>query len=113
MGGYPPANISKTPNTTTMADEEPQEEEDEQPETLYENFQLPRPPPYYHQFTEKNLQRLKDLKDLHGHDIEDATTKASILLDLPSELRCLVPPEPPEDGIVLNFGDTKTVRLAC
>ncbi|KAE9983776.1 hypothetical protein BLS_003692 [Venturia inaequalis] len=89
-------------------EEDHQEGEDEQPETLYENFQLPRPPPYYHQFTEKNLQRLKDLKELHGHDIDNATTKASILLDLPPELRCLVPPEPPEDGIVLNFGDTKT-----
>ncbi|TLD32368.1 mediator of RNA polymerase II transcription subunit 7 [Venturia nashicola] len=91
-----------------MADVEEPQEEDEQPEILYENFQLPRPPPYYHQFTEKNLQRLQDLKELHGHDIDNPRTKASILLDLPSELRCLVPPEPPEDGIVLNFGDTKT-----
>lgn len=98
-----------------MADapQEEKEEEVEQTETLYENFQLPRPPPYYHQFTEKNLQRLKDLKEVHGHDIGDATTKAAILLELPPELRCLVPPEPPEDGIVLNFGDTKTVRIIC
>ncbi|QDS72095.1 hypothetical protein FKW77_003396 [Venturia effusa] len=89
-------------------DEDEVQEEDEQPEALYENFQLPRPPPFYRQFTEKNLQRLKDLKDVHGHDLEDAKIKGSILLDLPPELRCLVPPEPPENGVVRNFGDFKT-----
>jgi mediator of RNA polymerase II transcription subunit 7 len=82
-------------------------------EQVYDNFILPPPPPYYKNFTEKNLQRLKELKEalpaLEGED-GDKATRASTLLDLPPELRCLVPPEPPEDGVVQNFGEVKTVR---
>jgi mediator of RNA polymerase II transcription subunit 7 len=85
------------------------DEEIEDEEKTYENYALPPPPPYYKHFTEKNLQRLKDLTEAAKDG--DAATKASTLLDLPPELRCLLPPDVPEDGIVNNFGEPKTVRV--
>lgn len=94
-----------------MADEPDEEvmQEEEAQENTYENFQLPPPPHYFKSFTEKNLQRLKELKE--AQDGQGDTTNAPTWLDLPPELRCLVPPEPPEDGVVTNFGESKTVRL--
>lgn len=82
-------------------------EDEQEPEQVYNNFILPPPPPYYKNFTEKNLQRLKELKE--ASEDADTTTQTSKLLDLPPELRCLVPPEPPENGVVQNFGEVKTV----
>jgi mediator of RNA polymerase II transcription subunit 7 len=79
-----------------------------EPEQAYENYALPPPPPFYKNFTEKNLQRLKELKE--GEDGE-ARSRALTWLDLPTELRYLIPPEPPEDGVVKNFGEVKTVRV--
>ena len=94
-------NIHHTIAIATM------DEETEEEEKTYENYALPPPPPYYKHFTEKNLQRLKDLTEA----AEDGETATTTLLDLPPELRCLLPPEPPEDGIVTNFGEPKTVQV--
>jgi len=77
----------------------------------YENFVFPAPPPFYKNFTARNIQRLKELKEA-GSDGK-SPSGASTLLDLPPELRYLVPPEPPENGAVRNFGEVKTVCAHC
>ncbi|KAI9691093.1 MAG: Mediator of RNA polymerase II transcription subunit 7 [Bathelium mastoideum] len=64
---------------------------------------FPAPPPFYKQFTTKNIARLKEVQ--HGSsttqipaEIEDRE------IDLPADLQCLVPPEPPSDGKFRSFG---------
>src|SRR5690349_118383 len=50
----------------------------------------PNPPNFYRQFTDANITRLEDLKNGNG-----SATTAQQLLNLPPELRYLIPPEPP------------------
>ncbi|KAH8723023.1 mediator of RNA polymerase II transcription subunit 7 [Phaeosphaeriaceae sp. PMI808] len=64
---------------------------------------FPPPPPFYQHFTAENQRRLEDIKQEALLDIitEDGTpTKLSPdqILALPTELRYLVPPEPPKDN---------------
>jgi mediator of RNA polymerase II transcription subunit 7 len=73
---------------------------------------FPPPPPFYKHFTPANIERLKELKEAHSAK-EGAAKEASSLLDLPPELRYLLPPEPPEDGIYRSFGETVDVRPTC
>ncbi|KAF2117008.1 mediator of RNA polymerase II transcription subunit 7 [Lophiotrema nucula] len=60
---------------------------------------LPVPPPFYKAFTSANISKLKDFKSHHG--IEEPAGGLPLqltpdqLLQLPAELRYLVPPEPP------------------
>jgi mediator of RNA polymerase II transcription subunit 7 len=77
----------------------------------FENFVFPPPPPYYKHFTARNLERLKEFNAVSSTEgnVGGSTSGASTLLALPPELRYLVPPEPPEDGVVRNFGEVKTV----
>jgi hypothetical protein len=72
---------------------------------------FPPPPPFYKQFTASNLARLKELKDAQTAT-DGAPAGQSSLLDLPPELRCLVPPEAPADGIYRSFGEEVDVRTA-
>lgn len=67
---------------------QPQEEDD----VLTSYF--PNPPPFYKHFTPKNLDALSHFKDQHNLS-ENATLTPTQLLDLPTELRYLVPPAPP------------------
>jgi mediator of RNA polymerase II transcription subunit 7 len=65
---------------------------------------FPQPPPFWKNFTSENLERLAQYKK-EAADSAGATDggdpseqlSASQLLELPSELRCLIPPEPPAD----------------
>ncbi|KAI8931619.1 hypothetical protein NX059_011271 [Plenodomus lindquistii] len=79
------------------------EEEDVDPPAL--SF-FPDPPPFFKHFTTENIARLKELEDeaLGGDGIaaKDAPTTAPTLSAdqisaLPTELRYLIPPEPPAD----------------
>lgn len=64
---------------------------------------FPPPPPFYKDFTAANVQRLQEFKDTQTTGDNAAATSSSIL-DLPPELRLLVPPEPPTDGKFRFFG---------
>ncbi|KAK7993312.1 PI31 proteasome regulator [Apiospora arundinis] len=82
----------------------------------------PRPPPFYKDFTATNLARLADLKREHAEttnppssssDNNNATKKededydilSQRLTGLPSNLRNLQPPLPPDEGAWRVFGD--------
>jgi mediator of RNA polymerase II transcription subunit 7 len=68
---------------------------------------FPPPPPFYKHFTAQNLERLTELKERQS----EIPGLSSAILDLPPELRYLVPPEPPADGSYRSFGETVDVRM--
>jgi mediator of RNA polymerase II transcription subunit 7 len=75
----------------------------------------PTPPPFYKDFTPENIARIEELRAAKIEDdsqakYSPATTLPKRLLDLPPELRCLQPPEPPVDGFYRCFGIDHTVR---
>jgi mediator of RNA polymerase II transcription subunit 7 len=71
----------------------------------------PLPPPFYKHFTAQNLERLKHIQEAAAADSQgDGEATTSNILDLPPELRYLVPPEPPTD-IYRSFGEIKHVSL--
>lgn len=67
----------------------------------------PNPPPFFHDFTEENLERFRQLAgDRAGGD--DGPVKR--IPDLPAELMHLQPPAEPADGTWRVFGDQYSVR---
>ena len=74
------------------------------PEPELSSF-FPNPPPFYKHFTAENQERLKQTTD-------DATQLSpEQLLSLPTELRYLVPPEPPADDDEYRvFGEVAKVH---
>lgn len=66
----------------------------------------PDPPPFYKHFTTDNLERIKEIESKASNDAESTTidTTASAILStdqilaLPTELRYLIPPQPPNDN---------------
>lgn len=80
-------------------------------QTLVNTF--PTPPPFYKHFTPKNLARVSQIRDQEPQATAsegNQTNLAAKLLDLPPELRYLLPPEPPADGVYKSFGQTCNVR---
>ncbi|KAK3044660.1 hypothetical protein LTS18_000686 [Coniosporium uncinatum] len=80
-------------------------------QTLVNTF--PTPPPFYKYFTSKNLARVAQVKDQESHATTGEGTQTSLtakILDLPPELRYLIPPEPPVDGVYRNFGQTCNIN---
>ncbi|KAH8816026.1 MED7 protein-domain-containing protein [Xylogone sp. PMI_703] len=69
--------------------------EQQQPNALAAAF--PNPPPFWQHFTPENLNRIAEIKNENGPTPQTR--------DLPPELRFLVPPEPPAEGIFNVFGD--------
>ncbi len=66
---------------------------------------FPAPPPFYKHFTSENLVRLREVRpDVGSEEVKRDTLESAQLLDLPPELRYLIPPEPPQDGIYRSFG---------
>jgi mediator of RNA polymerase II transcription subunit 7 len=65
----------------------------------------PNPPNFYKQFTTENVTRLEQVR------AESTNTSSQSLLNLPPELRYLVPPAPPSDnGDYRLFGTPRTTR---
>ena len=75
---------------------------------------FPDPPPFYKHFTTENVKRLKEIEEEATSDNGD--TKASLtmkltteqILALPTELRYLIPPEPPGDDDEFHVFDVVT-----
>ncbi|KAI5235794.1 mediator of RNA polymerase II transcription subunit 7 [Aureobasidium subglaciale] len=60
---------------------------------------FPTPPPYYKHFTKQNVTKVRQIRK------EAATNSDQVDVDsLPTELRYLIPPEPPADGRYKSFG---------
>ncbi|KAI1918203.1 Mediator of RNA polymerase II transcription subunit 7 [Ophidiomyces ophidiicola] len=78
---------------------------------------FPPPPPFWTHFTPSNLEKLEETKrdavlhntkgDRHGLNPEDLRA-----LDLPTELRYLVPPKPPNEGQYSLFSELQSVSLS-
>jgi mediator of RNA polymerase II transcription subunit 7 len=85
----------------------------EQPQTNALASLFPTPPPFWQSFTTENTNQIEELHAAQGgadYVPNDPATSIPIrLLDLPSELRLLQPPEPPKDGVYRCFGDTYKV----
>lgn len=85
----PPSILQDRPSVSTiMAQPPPPEEED-----ILSSY-FPNPPPFYKHFTSKNLDALSQFKD-QNNIAEKTTLTPAQLLELPTELRYLVPPAPP------------------
>lgn len=83
-----------------------------------ENF-FPPPPPFYKYFTAKNFDRLKKLQessqaegDKTKQNAADSGSTKHQILNLPSELRYLIPPELPADGRYRSFGESQDVGIS-
>jgi len=80
-------------------------DEQQQPSSLAAAF--PAPPPFWQSFTPENLTQITSLRaaqSLVSTKTDPAKELPIRLLDLPAELRCLQPPEPPAEGIYRCFG---------
>ena len=91
---------------------------EEQPQANALASAFPTPPPFWQNFTPENISRINELREAQGgpeSKPSDPKTKVPEpipqirLLDLPAELRCLQPPEPPLDGRYRCFGDIYNV----
>lgn len=70
---------------------------------------FPTPPPFYKHFTKQNTSQLQRLRREQGHgktrdDTRSAGEQDVDVLQLPSEFRYLIPPQPPTDGRWRSFG---------
>ncbi|KAI9734000.1 MAG: Mediator of RNA polymerase II transcription subunit 7 [Cirrosporium novae-zelandiae] len=85
---------------------------DEQQGAVSTSF--PDPPPFYQSFTEDNINRLDDIQKSNQIESKDELERwrALRVLDLPSELRLLIPPEPPSSGDYMSFGDHYSLNQA-
>jgi mediator of RNA polymerase II transcription subunit 7 len=94
-----------------MAEQQPQEG-DEDLKIPY----FPPPPPFFQHFTAENKTRLEDIEkdaglDTLTEDGSSAKLSAEKILALPTELRYLIPPEPPLDTEEFKvFGDATRLR---
>ena len=59
---------------------------------------LPPPPPFWRQFTEKNIAKVEELQ--------------ANAQPIPQNLRALIPPQVPSNGIYRSFGGSFDVRIA-
>ncbi|KAL5118642.1 Mediator of RNA polymerase II transcription subunit 7 [Pleosporales sp. CAS-2024a] len=97
-----------------MADADAQRQAEEDQALKIAPF--PPPPPYYLHFTAENKARLAKIKTDAGIDTEadggsSAQLSAEQILALPTELRCLLPPEPPADRQEFSvFGQTTQLK---
>lgn len=74
------------------------------------NSYFPNPPPFYKHFTSKNLDALAQFKSDQNIE-DDAPLSAAQLLQLPAELRYLIPPAPPSPTTEYSvFGKKTTIN---
>ncbi|EDU49518.1 mediator of RNA polymerase II transcription subunit 7 [Pyrenophora tritici-repentis] len=92
-----------------MADPQPPPDD----EDLILSF-FPDPPPFYKHFTTENVKRLKEIEEEATSDNDDTKTSSTTkltteqILALPTELRYLIPPEPPGDDDEFHVFDVVT-----
>ena len=74
---------------------------------------FPAPPPFWKHFTPDNQEKLEDLKKERNEDQPPSKWTPAELraLELPPELRFLIPPEPPSSGTYTCFGQELNVSL--
>ncbi|KAF2091325.1 hypothetical protein K490DRAFT_33027 [Saccharata proteae CBS 121410] len=95
----------------------------DEPEIAPLEAAFPAPPPFWQQFTARNLERVREIEaeaaakkeKENGEDMdteedgEEGGTGARgpglQAMDLPPELRALIPPQPPADGVYRCFGE--------
>lgn len=75
---------------------------------------FPPPPPFWKHFTPENIQKLEEIKQEAAKKEDGKPNKkwspAELrALDVPSELRFLVPPEIPSSGYYSVFGELQSV----
>lgn len=77
---------------------------------------FPPPPPFWKHFTTDNIEKLEKIKKESAGSKTSPGKKwtASDLraLDVPHELRYLIPPEAPTEGTYSVFGELQNVRPA-
>ena len=72
---------------------------------------FPAPPTFYKHFTPQSQSRLNELVGSSEQTTLDTQSpKPSQILNLPPELRYLVPPPPPPHGKYRSFGESHDVR---
>lgn len=80
---------------------------------LADNRTWPPPPPFYKHFGAKNVDQFKELKKQElGDTYEESSlfnSETSRVLDIPENLRYLVPPEPPTEGKYRVFTELQEV----
>jgi mediator of RNA polymerase II transcription subunit 7 len=101
--------------------DDPQRPRTPEDEDIKLNY-FPDPPPFYKHFTSENLARLKDIETEAAPGDDDTNlptstpaTKLSAeqILALPTELRYLIPPEPPADDAEFHvFGTVESAKGA-
>jgi mediator of RNA polymerase II transcription subunit 7 len=74
---------------------------------------FPAPPPFWKQFTSENLSKLEEIKNEQKPDVSPSKWTPAELrtLELPPELRFLIPPEPPSSGTYTCFGQELNVSI--
>ncbi|PGH15032.1 hypothetical protein AJ79_02714 [Helicocarpus griseus UAMH5409] len=75
---------------------------------------FPPPPPFWKHFTPQNLKKLEECKKEHEEKTgskQDWTPEALRTLELPPELRYLVPPKAPTSGSYSLFGESQSVSI--
>lgn len=97
-----------------MADADAQRQAEEDAQLQIPPY--PYPPPFYLKFTTENKDRLNEIKKEAGIDTASKDSKSTQLsieqiLALPTELRYLIPPEPPADTEEFNvFGTVNQLK---
>lgn len=100
-----------------------QEQQPQQQEQLLTQLAAlyPAPPPFYKSFSKQNINELKRLRkdaavsaskagQANGDQSNGEAKKDLDILSLPPELRYLIPPQPPADGIYTSFGQQKSLE---
>ncbi|EEH05676.1 mediator complex subunit [Histoplasma capsulatum G186AR] len=75
---------------------------------------FPPPPPFWKHFTSQNLKKLDECKKEHEEKIGSKqiwTPEALRMLELPPELRFLVPPQAPTSSSYSLFGESQSVSI--
>ncbi|OAX82422.1 hypothetical protein ACJ72_03233 [Emergomyces africanus] len=75
---------------------------------------FPPPPPFWKHFTSQNLKKLEECKQQQEKKLRSKQTwtpEALRMLELPPELRFLVPPKAPTSGSYSLFGESQSVSI--
>lgn len=75
---------------------------------------FPAPPPFWKHFTPSNVAKLEEIKAASEYSEASSkkrwTPEKLRALEVPQELRYLIPPPPPVEGALELFGEQMNVR---